>query len=46
MVKNSPQVYLVHGEVKARQIFKEKIKQTFNLEAHCPQYGETISFVS
>jgi len=45
MVNSKPQVYLVHGENKARQTFKEKIKQVFNLEAHCPLSTETVTLV-
>jgi metallo-beta-lactamase family protein len=43
MVKNKPQIYLVHGENKARQTFKEKVKQSFNLEAVCPDTNQVLT---
>jgi metallo-beta-lactamase family protein len=44
MVKENVKVYLVHGEEKIRNIFKTKIEQVFNVQAHCPQNGERVDF--
>jgi metallo-beta-lactamase family protein len=44
MLKENVKVYLVHGEEKIRNIFKTKIEQVFNVQAHCPQNGERVDF--
>lgn len=44
MAKNRAKVYLVHGEGKTRNIFKQKIDEAFQLETQCPEIGEKIDF--
>ena len=36
-------IFIVHGEKEAQEIFKEQIKEKLNIDAHIVKYGEKIT---
>jgi metallo-beta-lactamase family protein len=44
--RNRPQVYVVHGDVEVKKIFRNVIEEKLNLDASIPQAGEIIDLAS
>lgn len=44
-MKNLKNIYIVHGEVEAQTIFKERIKERTDIDAHIVKYAQKIELV-
>ncbi len=40
--ESRPKVFVIHGELEASTVLAEKLKETFQLDVHIPQYKERL----